>query len=315
VSPNTIVVALGGNALSPTGGPHVTVAEQFRHTRSSMDLLVNLVQEGWRIAIVHGNGPQVGDELTRNELAIGEVPALPLGVLVAETAGWIGYMIQQSLGNALAVSGVSRDVITVLTQTVVDANDPRLERATKPVGHTLSDRAKDELLKRGAPVGKDGAGRWRRMAPSPVPLRIVEIDAVRELVGEGKVVIAAGGGGPPVIEVEKGFEGIEALVDKDRTAAVLAEALGADTLLILTNVSAVFDGWGSEDQKPLNKLTTSQVKSMLERGGLGEGSMAPKLEAAVSFVERGGRRAVIAHLEEGVRALAGETGTTIMEKF
>ncbi len=309
---NTIVVALGGNALAPAGA-RATVYDQFRHTRESLEAVVKLAAEGWRIAIVHGNGPQVGDALERNELARQSVEPLPLGVLVAGTAGWIGYMIQQSLQNALRRLDIDRRVLTVITQSVVASDDPRLSEPSKPIGNVLTEAAAEELRRRGVAVGSDSLGRLRRLAPSPTPIDIVEAEVVKQLVGEGKIVIAAGGGGPPVYRSPaSGWEGVDAVVDKDRTAAILGNCLGADTLLVLTNVSAVHRDWGTDAATPIPRMTVSEAKAMLATGTLPAGSMAPKVEAAVSFIEGGGRRAVIADLDEGVSALNGETGTTIV---
>jgi carbamate kinase len=310
-APGAIVVALGGNALQPPG-ERVTISDQFRHTRDSLAAVVELARAGWRIAIVHGNGPQVGDELERNEVAHDRVEPLPLGVLVSATAGWIGYMIQQSLQNALDRAGVARQVLTTITQTVVEIGPGGLE-ATKPIGHALSASEVARYQARGIPLGRDGAGRWRRLAPSPVPVDIVEWHAVQQLVGEGKIVIAAGGGGSPVYRHPAlGWEGVEAVVDKDRTAAVLAMRLAADTLMSLTDVDAVYEEWGNPRQRALRALSLGQAEALLAGVGLGAGSMRPKVEAAVAFVRGGGRRAVIAHLGEGAAALRGETGTTIM---
>jgi len=309
--PGTIVVALGGNALAPPG-ERATIHTQFRHTRESLTAVVELARAGWRIAIVHGNGPQVGDELDRNEMAHEQVEPLPLGVLVAATAGWIGYMIQQSLQNALLRAGVNREVLTVMTQTRVAQDDPLLRRATKPVGHTLDASVVERLRSRGQAVGKDGAGRWRRMAPSPVPTDVVEVDSVHKLVHEGKIVIAAGGGGPPVYFDEQLFwEGVDAVVDKDRVAAILGCQLGADTLLILTDVDAVYRGWGTPQAQALRRLSLVEADALLAGDELGAGSMRPKVEASIGFVRGGGKQAHIAQLEEGLAALRGETGTTI----
>jgi carbamate kinase len=307
----TIVVALGGNALAPSG-ERADIHTQFRHTRESMAVVVALARQGWDIAIVHGNGPQVGDELRRNELAHDEVVSLPLGVLVAATAGWIGYMIQQSLQNALRREGVSRDVLTVITQSEVKRDDPRLGNPTKPIGHALSEAGAAQLTARSEPIGRDGAGRWRRLAPSPDPINVVETDAVKQLVDEGKIVVACGGGGPPVYDDETLFwEGVDAVVDKDRAAAVLGARLGADTLLILTDVDAVYRGWRTDQAEPLRDLTVEEAEAMLAADALGAGSMRPKVEASVTFVRGGGRRAIIAHLADGLAAIRGETGTTI----
>jgi carbamate kinase len=310
-TPGTIVIALGGNALQPPG-ERVTIYDQFRHTRESLAAVVELAQEGWRIAVVHGNGPQVGDALERNEMAFERVPPLPLGVLVSATAGWIGYMIQQSLQNALQRAGVERTVLTTVTQTVVAEGGEALP-PTKPIGHQLSDEERARYEARGVAVGRDGGGRWRRLAPSPIPVDIVEVAAVRRLVREGWIVIAAGGGGSPVYRDPRlGWEGIDAVVDKDRAAAILADRLNADTMMILTDVDGVFEHWGRPEQRRLGSLSATAAESLLAGDALGKGSMRPKVEAAVQFVRAGRRRrAVIAHLRDGPAALRGETGTTI----
>ncbi len=311
MSAGTVVIALGGNALAP-GAEQATIANQFRHTRESLEPVVALAREGWQIALVHGNGPQVGDSLARNELAAAEVEPLPLGVLVAETAGWIGYMIQQSLQNALSHAGLSRDVITVITQTIVDPADPSLRTPVKAIGHALSERSRKSLEQRGVPTGADSKGRTRRLTASPRPTGIVEIDSVRRLVQAGTIVIAAGGGGPPVYrDAQKGWEGVDAVVDKDRTAAMLARALDADLLMILTDVDAVYRGHGTPEAAAISRLTVAEAKALIASGALGAGSMKPKVEAAVSFVEGGGERATIAALKDGLLAVRGEAGTSI----
>jgi carbamate kinase len=303
-------VALGGNALARAGEPP-TIANQFRHARESMAMVVELAREGWHIVLVHGNGPQVGDELLRNEAARRLVEPLPLGVLVAETAGWIGYMLQQSLQNALASGRVARDVATVVTQTLVDRYDPALGRPTKPIGHALTEAEVARLREAGRAVDRDGAGDWRRMATSPVPLGIVELPVVRRLAEQGTIVIAAGGGGPPVYQDPiLGYEGVDAVVDKDRVAAILAQQLEAEVLMILTNVDAVFDGWGTPAARPIRRMTVAAAEALMARGGLDEGGMKPKVEAAAAFARAGGR-AIIARLSDGPAALRGDTGTTI----
>jgi carbamate kinase len=308
----TAVLALGGNALARAGEP-ATITNQFRHARESVAPIVELAREGWRIAIVHGNGPQVGDELARNELARREVEPLPLGVLVAATAGWIGYMLQQSLQNALNAARVDRDVVTVLTQTLVDPYDPALNCPTKPIGHELAEDRVDELREWGFAVGRDGAGRWRRLAASPRPTGVLELPVVRRLIDAGTIVIAAGGGGPPVYHHPLlGYEGVDAVVDKDRVAAILAGALGAEVLMILTDVDAVYQGWGTPDARPLRRLTVAEVDELVASGGVNEGGMQPKIEAAAAFVREGGTRAVIARLADGPAALRGEAGTTLV---
>jgi carbamate kinase len=307
----TAVLALGGNALARSGEP-ATVTNQFRRARESVAPIVELARQGWRIVIVHGNGPQVGDELVRNEAARRLAEPLPLGVLVAETAGWIGYMLQQSLQNALAAARVQRDVVTVITQTLVDRYDPALNQPTKPIGHAISAKEAARLREAGRPVGKDGAGEWRRMATSPVPLGIVEFPIIRRLLEQDTLVIAAGGGGPPVYQDPiLGLEGLDAVVDKDRVSAILGTQLDAEVLMFLTNVEAVFEGWGTPKAKPIRHLSVEQAEEMAAGGSLDAGGMRPKVEAAAGFVRRGGKRAIIARLSEGPAALRGETGTTI----
>jgi carbamate kinase len=306
------VLALGGNALARSGEP-ATVANQFRHARESVAPIVELARQGWRIVIVHGNGPQVGDELIRNEAARKVAEPLPLGVLVAETAGWIGYMLQQSLQNALAAARVQREVVTVITQTLVDRYDPALSQPTKPIGHALSSGEAERLRETGRAVGKDGAGDWRRMATSPVPLGVVEFPIIQRLLDQGALVIAAGGGGPPVYQDPLlGLEGLDAVVDKDRVSSILGTQLGAEVLMILTNVDAVFDGWGTPAARAIRRMTVQQAEEMIAAGSVDAGGMKPKIEAAAAFVQRGGKRAIIARLSEGPAALRGETGTTIL---
>jgi carbamate kinase len=314
VSQKAVVVALGGNALAPAG-EQGTIAEQFRHTRESLAAVVQLAREGWPIAIVHGNGPQVGNALVQQEMARELVPALPLGVLVAGTQGWIGYMVQQSLQNALAREGVKRAVATVVTQVVVDPTDTGAHEPTKPIGRTMDENTARTLA---AQMGWHVApvrGGWRRMVASPAPVEIVERDMIRSLVAEGYLVVAAGGGGAPVYRhPHLGLEGIDAVVDKDRAAAVLARDLGAEVLLILTDVEAVYSGYGTPRQRPLPSLTLHEAEQLLESGELGAGSMAPKVEAAARFVREGGRRAVIARLDQGREAVAGTAGTAIVRE-
>jgi carbamate kinase len=310
--PGTIVVALGGNAVAPPE-ERPTIASQFRHTRESLAPVVELARRGWRIAIVHGNGPQVGDELLRNEIARHRVEPLPLGVLVAATAGWMGYMIQQSLQNALARARVRRGVVTVVTQTLCEASDPGLRHPTKPIGHVLDEGQRGRLQELGVAVGRDGAGHWRRMAPSPRPTGIVEREVLATLVREGQLVVTCGGGGPPVYrEAKLLIEGVDAVVDKDRVAAILGRELGAEVLLILTDVDAVYRGWGTPGAEAVRRLALSDAERLIADGGVAEGSMRPKLEAAADFVRGGGLRAVIAELRQGLEALEGRAGTTVV---
>ena len=307
--PGTIVIALGGNAVAPPN-ERPTISNQFRHTRASLAPIVDLAAAGWNIVLVHGNGPQVGDELARNDLTADQLEPLPLGILVAGTAGWMGYMIQQSLQNALEHAGVRRSVVTMITQTLCHADDPDLRTPSKPVGHKLDAAREARLTARGIPV-RDG----RRLAPSPRPIGIVESQMVHDLSVAGFIVIACGGGGPPVYRHPTlGLEGIDAVADKDRVAAILSREIGAQVLLILTNVDAVYRGYGTPRQEALRRLSLAEADQMLAGKELGEGSMRPKVEAAADFVRAGGERAIIAQLVDGLAALRGEAGTTISKE-
>jgi carbamate kinase len=308
----TAVIAVGGNALSPPGEKS-TIADQFRHSRASLGPIVDLALDGWRVVVVHGNGPQVGDELVRNEKARNEVAPLPLGVLVAGTAGWIGYMLQQSLENALRKAGSKRDVVTILTQVEVAADDPALKDPKKFIGHGLSAVRARELRAGGHPIKKDGKGHFRRVVGSPRPLAIHELAAIRGLVERDTLVIACGGGGIPVYQDPVlGLEGVDAVVDKDLAAAVLARELGAELFMILTDVDAVYTGWGTEQQRMISSMTVADADRLASEGAFGEGSMAPKVAAAADYVRRTNGRAIITELSKGRAAVLGVGGTEIL---
>lgn len=307
----TAVVALGGNALAPAG-ERSSIHDQFRHARESLGPIVDLAHDGWNVCVVHGNGPQVGDELVRNESARQEASPLPLGVLVAATAGWIGYMVQQSIENALRRADSIRDVATIITQVEVRADDPALSNPTKFIGQALLEERADELRREGHIVKLDGRGNLRRVVGSPAPQAIHELGIIRRLVEQGTIVIACGGGGAPIYDDPvKGWEGIDAVVDKDLAAAVLARDLGASLLLILTDVDAVYADWGTPEQRPLARLSADEAERMDRAGAFGEGSMAPKIRAAIDFARRTGGRAIITELSRGREAVRGEAGTTI----
>ena len=308
---DTAVIALGGNALAPASA-RSSIHDQFRHTRAALAPIVDLALDGWNLCIVHGNGPQVGDELVRNELARGEVTANPLGVLVAATAGWIGYMIQQSLENALRRHGSERDVATIMTQVHVSPDDPALMEPTKFIGHAMPDERAQALIAEGHAVKRDARGRWRRVVGSPRPLAIHELATIRQLVDAGTVVVACGGGGIPVYrDAILGWEGVDAVVDKDLAAAVLARDLDAKLLIILTDVDAVYVDYGTPAQRRLARLTPDEVERLDAAGAFGEGSMGPKVRAAVDFTRRTGGRAIITELSRGRDAVRGDAGTTI----
>ena len=307
----TAVIALGGNALAPSG-EEATIYDQFRHTRESLAPIVELALSGWNVCIVHGNGPQVGDEMMRNELARDEASPLPLGVLVAATAGWIGYMIQQSIDNALRQAGSPRRVATIVTQVLVDPTDEALHQPSKFIGRELTTERAAELEAEGFAMKPDGRGKLRRVVGSPKPQAIHELETIRQLVTAGTIVIACGGGGVPVyMHPTLGLEGIDAVIDKDLGAAVLARDLGATMLLILTDVDAVYADWRTPQQRPLRHLSVNDAEQMDKAGAFGEGSMAPKIRAAIDFVRRTGGRAIITSLDCGRDAVRGEAGTTI----
>jgi carbamate kinase len=307
----TAVIALGGNALAPASA-RSSIHDQFRHTRAALGPIVDLALDGWNLCIVHGNGPQVGDELVRNELARGEVTSNPLGVLVAATAGWIGYMIQQSMENALRRHGSERDVATIITQVHVAPDDPALMDPTKFIGHAIPEERAQALIGEGHAVKRDARGRWRRVVGSPRPLAVHELESIRRLVEAGTVVVACGGGGIPVYrDAILGWEGVDAVVDKDLSAAVLARDIGAQLLIILTDVDAVYADYGTPRQRRLERLTADDAEALDAAGTFGEGSMGPKVRAAIDFARRTGGRAIITELSRGRDAVRGEAGTTI----
>jgi carbamate kinase len=310
------VVALGGNALSPAG-ERSTIHDQFRHTREALAPVVEMALDGWHLCVVHGNGPQVGDELQRNEAARDEVEPLPLGVLVAGTAGWIGYMIQQSIENALRAERSDRSVVAIITQVAVAADDPALRQPTKFIGHELTAARAEALASAGVAMQRDGRGRLRRVVGSPRPIGVVEGEVLRRLVGAGTIVVACGGGGVPVCQDARSgrWEGVDAVIDKDFAAAVVARDLGAELLLILTDVDAVYRDWGTAHQKALPRLSLAEAESFDRAGAFGDGSMAPKVRAAIDFVRHTGGRAIITELSRGLAAVRGEAGTIITAEY
>ena len=308
----TAVVAIGGNALLPEGDPG-TIHDQFRHARESLAPIVDFVRAGWKVVIVHGNGPQVGNALLRNECARDRVPELPLGVLVASTAGWIGYMIQQSLENALTRAGESRRVVTVITQVLVDLEAAADGELLKFIGREIDEELAVQLRREGARVARDARGRLRRQVPSPPPIAVVEAPVVAKLASRGTIVVAAGGGGVPVCRDPEGcLEGLDVVVDKDLAAALLAHEIRASVLLILTDVDGVYEGYGTPEARRIERLGVTEARALVAGTELGRGSMRPKVEAAARFVAGGGDRAVIAALQEAAEAARGRAGTVIV---
>lgn len=309
-----LVIAIGGNSLIPDAD-HQTVQDQYAAAAETDDHIAALVEQGWDVAISHGNGPQVGFILRRSELASNELHEVPLDYCGADTQGAIGYMLQQNLVNDFRQRGIEKSVVTVVTQVEVDAADPAFGNPAKPIGSFME---KEEAMRRRDEEGWDvleDAGRgWRRVVASPQPMRIVELDVIRLLLDAGVVTIAVGGGGIPVVENEDGdLEGIAAVIDKDLASALLANQVDADLLLISTAVEQVALNFGTPEQRWVDQFTLDEVKQYLAEGGhFAEGSMAPKMRAVVQFLEAGGKEALITNPANLERAMAGEAGTRIV---
>ena len=309
----TAVVALGGNAIT-VPGMEDTIANQFANTRRSLDGIVGLAREGYNLVVTHGNGPQVGNALLRIELARGKAPILPLGVLVADTEGGMGYMIEQSLQNRLRAEKIDRPVVTIITQMIVDYNDPAINNPTKYIGQFYSEEEASKFAKsRGWQMKKDADRGWRRVVPSPAPLKAVEAMTIKKLVEKGVIVIAGGGGGIPVYVDEKGnYEGLDAVIDKDLASAVIASEIGAHIFSVLTSVDKVSLNYATPEQKNLDTVTVSEIKKYFEEGHFPAGSMGPKIRAAVKFMESGGEMVVITSFANAEKAVKGNVGTRIV---
>jgi carbamate kinase len=309
-----LVVALGGNAITrkhDTGA----IPEQFVNTRQSLEPIADLIAEGRKVVLTHGNGPQVGNYLIRVERARDEVPYLPLPIIVADLQGGMGYMIGQVLQGLLAERNTYRPVTTVLTQLLIDTDDPSLSDPTKFVGPFYEEEEARELAeKRGWNIKEDSNRGWRRVVASPQPLEIVEADIIRGLIESDTVVVAAGGGGIPVRRLESGnLQGVDGVIDKDRASAVLAHNIGAEELLILTSVPRVSLDFGTEDQRDLDRLTIEEAERYLAEGHFPEGNMGPKIESAIRFLQGSGSRVYIGAVDQSGDILAGRTGTVIVQ--
>jgi len=308
-----IVIALGGNAILKAHQKGI-VEEQLENIRITCEQILDMIARGHKIIITHGNGPQVGALLIQQEEANSKVPAQPMDVCGAMSQGQIGYMLEQVLHNLLQAKGVNRDVLTVVTQVMVDSEDPAFENPTKPVGPFYDaetkerhEREKNYIIKEVKP-GNDRP--FRRVVPSPNPLRILEAKALKRLVDAGIIIIASGGGGIPIAMDSKGdYHGVEAVIDKDLAGEKLAEAVIADLLLILTDVEKVFLDFGTPKQIALDLVQLEKVKAYQREGHFSPGSMGPKVEACVRFLEFGGERAIITSLDKASSALEGKAGT------
>jgi carbamate kinase len=307
-----VVAALGGNALSPSGGTG-SVEEMRAALAGTGAALADLVGSGVSLVLTHGNGPQVGRILLQQELAAGKVPPMPMDVCGAQSQGQLGYLVAQALGDALRARDLPALVLSLVTQVVVDGRDAAFRRPSKPVGPRYDRPTAQRIAHESGHVfGVEDDGTWRRVVASPRPLRIVEEEALRALADAGHVVVAAGGGGVPVVDHEGQLHGVEAVVDKDRTAVLLARSVGADRLLILTEVAQVATGWGTPSARSLDTLTVSEARRLLDAGEFPDGSMGPKVEACADFVDGGGGGAVIAALSDAAAAAAGKAGTAFV---
>jgi carbamate kinase len=308
------LVAFGGNAFT-VENDNYTIENQRAAANVMCGNLLSVIEKGYDLVITHGNGPQVGNLMLQRDLIQGKVPPMPLDVLVAQTEGSLGYILQDELLNHLRAHSIGKYVVTMITQVRVDKNDSAFQSPTKPVGPFYSKEESEQLLKEN-PDWKmiEDAGRgYRRIVPSPQPKKIIQSNMIRSLVYSGNVVIAAGGGGIPIIKDENNrYVGVEAVIDKDLSSAMLANDVKADLLIILTGVDKVYLNFGTKEQESLNNLTYSQAKQYLNDGHFPSGSMGPKIESALKYLENGGRRAIITSAENLEEALDGKNGTHIV---
>ena len=309
-TPGTAVVAIGGNSLIKDK-QHQTVVDQYIAAQETCRHIVAMIQEGWNVAISHGNGPQVGFILRRSELAAHEMHEVPLDVCGADSQGAIGYALQQNLCNEFRRLGVDREAATVICQTEVAADDPAFKNPTKPIGGFMDEKQAERRRKEGWDIVNDANRGYRRVVASPRPLRIVELPAIRALIAAGVVVVTVGGGGIPVVaDADGNLHGVAAVIDKDLASALLANNLGADLLIISTAVEKVALNFGTPEETLVGHLTLAEAKAHLAEGvHFAAGSMAPKIQAVVNYLSNGGTTAIVTNPENVARALHGETGT------
>jgi len=305
------LIALGGNAMTGPDGDASPV-QQDRAIGVAMQRVADLVGQGVDVLLTHGNGPQVGNLLVKNELAAGVVPPVPLDWCGAQTQGTIGFLILDALEAAMAARGLDRQVATVVTRTLVDGDDVGFERPTKPIGRYLPEDQARALMKHGQIWEDRGSRGWRRVVASPAPLEIVDAPAIAALAAAGYLVVGAGGGGIPVVRGADGaLHGVEAVIDKDLSAALLARSAAVDVLVIATDVEHVVLGWGTADERPIERVTPDEMRTLQREHDFASGSMGPKVEAALRFVEAGGTRSVITSLENIEQAVHGRAGTVV----
>jgi carbamate kinase len=309
-----IVLAIGGNAIIKEGQKG-TIEEQQKNIDESCEPVLGLIEEGHTVVITHGNGPQVGNTLIKGEMAKSVVPAYPLDVCDAETQGNLGYLIQQAFRNKMVERGINKTVATVVTQSVVSKDDPAFETPTKPIGPFYTKEEMEEIVKTDNLTFVEDSGRgYRRVVASPKPIKIVEKEAIEALLDRDITVITAGGGGIPVIENNGKLEGTEAVIDKDFASALLAAEIKADYLFIVTGVAQVAINFGTPNQQNLFEMTVDDALRYMEEGHFPKGSMGPKIEAAILFLQKGGKNVIITSIEKLQDALAGKTGTRITLK-
>jgi len=308
------VVAIGGNSLIKDNRK-VSVEDQYQAAKETTYHIADMIEAGWNVAIGHGNGPQVGYILRRSEIAhrVEGMHEVPLDVCGADSQGAIGYMLQQNLQNELKRRTIKKPVATVVTQVLVDKNDRAFQNPTKPIGGFMDEvEAKQRAKELGWNVVEDAGRGWRRVVPSPIPQKVVELESVKELLNAGHIVVTVGGGGIPVIDEDGELKGIAAVIDKDFASSLLAREINADLFLISTAVEKVAINFGKPNEKWLDRITLSEVKAYLAEGNhFAKGSMAPKIQAIIWFLEAGGKQAIITNPENIGRALRGETGTWI----
>lgn len=307
-----VVIALGGNALIREG-QQGTIEEQFENVSKSLDGIIYCLKKGYSVVITHGNGPQVGNMLLMAEASRGLIPEMSLGICVADTEGAIGYMIQQSLTNRLRKEGINKCVVTVLTQVVVDKNDNAFSNPTKPIGPFLKKEDAERLqYERGWHIAEDSHRGYRRVVASPAPIKIIEVNAIKSLLEAGDIVIAAGGGGIPVIEKENGdLEGVDVVIDKDLASSILARDIKADCLIMLTGVDHVCLNYRQSNEQTLSRLTVEKARKYLNEGHFPPGSMGPKIQAAINFLNYGGELAIITSVDKVMETMEGVSGTKI----
>jgi len=306
-------VCFGGNALIREGQKG-TVYEQFANTRESLEGVVELIRRGHKIVLTHGNGPQVGNIVIRTEEAEGKAYYIPLGVAVAESQGEIGYMIEQSLQNKLMLEKINKKVATVLTQVICDKDDASIKTPTKPIGPFYGKEKLDDFKEHKIKFVEDSGRGYRRVVPSPIPLETVEREIIKKLVDSGIIVIACGGGGMPVyVEKDGRLEGIDGVIDKDLASAVLATEIQAEEMHILTSVEKVALNYNKPNQKFIDKMTIKEAKKYMKEGHFPSGSMRPKIQASIDFLEKGGKRVVITSINKLVEGMEGSTGTEIVK--